>query len=90
MKAFRRILEKVEWRLAAVLMISLIMLIYYGNQKEGDHVDEVYSYGLANSEYLPFMHFGQHDYNVKEWMAEYGAGESLGQLFSNLALTPVP
>ncbi len=85
MKAFRRILEKVEWRLAAVLMISLIMLIYYGNQKEGYHVDEVYSYGLANSEYLPFMHFGQHDYNVKEWMAEYGAGESLGQLFSNLA-----
>ncbi|HBA49031.1 MAG TPA: hypothetical protein DCZ91_14790 [Lachnospiraceae bacterium] len=84
MKKIGRVLKKVNWKLAAVLMISLAMLIFYGNQKEGYHVDEVYSYGLANSEYLPFMHFGQHDYNVKEWMMEYGAGESLGQLFSNL------
>ncbi len=57
----------------------------FGNMlKEEYHVDEVYSYGLANSEYLPFMHFGQHDYNVRGWMEEYGAGESLGQLFGNL------
>lgn len=84
MKKIGRIWKKVNWKLAAVLMISLAMLIFYGNQKEGYHVDEVYSYGLANSEYLPFMHFGQHDYNVKEWMMEYGAGESLGQLFGNL------
>lgn len=76
---------KVDWKLAAVLALSLALMIFYGNQKEGYHVDEVYSYGLANSKYLPFMHFGQHDYNVKEWMAEYGPGESLGQLFGNLA-----
>lgn len=84
MKKIGHVLKKADWKLAAVLMISLAMLIFYGNQKEGYHVDEVYSYGLANSEYLPFMHFGQHDYNVKEWMAEYGAGESPGQLFGNL------
>lgn len=35
-------------------------------------------------EYLLFMRLGQHDYNVREWMEEYGAGESLGQLFGNL------
>lgn len=67
-----------------LLMVSAITMIYFGSQKEGYHVDEVYSYGLANSEYLPFMHFGTHDYNVKEWMMEYGAGESLGDLFRNL------
>lgn len=84
MNKFGRVLKKIDWKLTAVLMLSLVMLIFYGNQKEGYHIDEVYSYGLANSEYLPFMHFGQHDYNVKEWMCEYGAGESLGQLFGNL------
>ena len=50
----------------------------------GYHVDEIYSYGLANSEYLPFMHFGEIEYGVKDWMKEYGAGESLGDLFRNL------
>lgn len=47
-------------------------------------MDEIYSYGLSNSEYLPFMHFGDHDYDVKDWMNEYGAGESFADLFSNL------
>lgn len=84
MNKLGHVLKRANWKLAVVLILSLVLMIFYGNQKEGYHVDEVYSYGLANSEYLPFMHFGEHDYNVKEWMAEYGAGESLGQLFGNL------
>lgn len=60
-------------------------MIYYGAQKEGYHVDELYSYGLSNSEYLPFMHFGESGYSVKDWMMDYGAGESLGDLFRNLS-----
>ena len=67
----------------ALLAISLFTMLYFGSQKEGYHVDEVYSYGLANSEYLPFMHFGAHDYNVRDWMMEYGPGESLSDLFRN-------
>lgn len=67
-----------------LLIFSFTCMLYYGSLKEGYHVDEVYSYGLANSEYLPFMHFGAHDYNVKDWMMEYGAGESFGDLFKNL------
>ncbi|ERJ01160.1 hypothetical protein HMPREF0262_00060 [Clostridium sp. ATCC 29733] len=27
---------------------------YWGTQKEGYHVDEIYTYGLSNSYYLPF------------------------------------
>ena len=70
--------------LLVLLTISLLTMLYYGGQKEGYHVDEVYSYGLANSEYLPFMHFGAQEYSVKDWMKEYGAGESLGDLLRNL------
>ena len=70
--------------LAFILITSLCAMIYFGNQKEGYHVDELYSYGLSNSEYLPFMHFGVSGYDVKDWMNEYGAGESLSDLFSNL------
>lgn len=68
----------------ALLTISLLTMLYFGSQKQGYNADEVYSYGLANSEYLPFMHFGGHDYNVKDWMKEYGAGESLSDLFQNI------
>ena len=67
-----------------ILLLSLLSMLYYGSRKEGYHVDEIYSYGLANSEYLPFMHFGESGYNVKDWMLEYGAGESFGDLFRNL------
>ena len=34
MKKIGRVLKKADWKLAAVLMISLAMLIFYGNQKE--------------------------------------------------------
>ncbi len=70
--------------LVFILIASLFAMIYFGHQKEGYHVDELYSYGLANSEYLPFMHFGLSGYDVKDWMKEYGAGESFADLFSNL------
>ncbi len=70
--------------LAFILIASFIAMLYFGGQKEGYHVDELYSYGLANSEYLPFMHFGVSGYDVKDWMNEYGAGESFVDLFSNL------
>ena len=75
---------RINGLLLLLFMVSAITMIYFGCPKEGYHVDEVYSYGLANSEYLPFMHFGSHDYNVKEWMMEYGAGESFWDLFKNL------
>lgn len=71
--------------LLVIMGLALTGMVYYGSRKEGYHVDEMYSYGLANSEYLPFMHFGESGYSVKDWMLQYGAGESLPQLFRNLA-----
>lgn len=77
-------LGRENWIFVVIMVLSLAGLLYYGQLKEGYHVDEVYSYGLANSEYLPFMHFGESGYDVKDWMLEYGAGESFSQLVSNL------
>ena len=70
--------------LSGIVIGVIIYMLYYGDQKEGYHVDEVYSYGLANSEYLPFMHFGEHDYNVKDWMKEYATGNEFGDIFKNV------
>ncbi len=71
--------------LLLIMCCALAGMLYYGSKKEGYHVDEMYSYGLANSEYLPFMHFGESGYDVKDWMLEYGAGESIVDLVRNLA-----
>jgi len=76
--------KKGLWLIGLIMIISAIGMLYFGAQKEGYHVDEMYSYGLANSEYLPFMHFGESGYDVKDWMKEYGAGESFRDLFRNL------
>ena len=55
---------KRNWALIALLLMALCGMFYYGNRKEGYHVDELYSFGLANSEYLPFMHFGEMEYSL--------------------------
>ena len=69
----------------ALVVLSMGLCLFWGNKKEGYHIDEQYSYGLANSAYLPFMHFGIQEYSVKDWMMEYGAGENVFQLFGNLS-----
>lgn len=73
-------------RLLTGLMLCgiVLLLIWSGTKKEGFHVDELYSYGLSNSEYLPFMHMGESGYDVKDWMLEFGPGESVADLFRNL------
>lgn len=67
-----------------LLFVLLCNYIYYGANKKGYFIDEVYSYGLANSEYEPFVHFEKVDYSVREWMNEYGSGNSLAALLCNL------
>lgn len=71
--------------LIVLIIVFLSLMLFFGNKKEGYHVDELYSYGLSNSEYLPFMHMGEMEYSVKDWMKEFGPGENLGDLFRNLS-----
>ncbi len=79
-----QIQKKTKWMFFCIILVSIAGMLWFGARKEGYHVDEMYSYGLANSEYLPFMHFGESGYDVKDWMMEYGAGESFADLFRNL------
>ncbi|MBP5151886.1 MAG: hypothetical protein ILP13_03095 [Lachnospiraceae bacterium] len=70
--------------LAVLLLLIAAELIFFGTKKEGYHIDEMYMYGTANSEYLPFPHLNYDGYRVKDWMLEYGPGESLLQFFRNM------
>ena len=38
-----------------LLLLFTVSFIYLGNKKEGMFVDEIYSYGLSNSYYAPFV-----------------------------------
>lgn len=73
-----------------ILLLFIILLvagvsIWNGYRKEGFHVDEIYSYGLSNSNYLPFPQEGDSGvYNINDFMQEYGAGNNLVDLFKNI------
>ena len=41
--------------LLLIILISVMLSIFYGFQKEGLFLDELYSYGLSNSHYAPFV-----------------------------------
>ena len=38
-----------------VFALSMLMLVYYSVGKSGMFIDEIYSYGLSNGEYTPFI-----------------------------------
>ncbi|MCR5649912.1 MAG: glycosyltransferase family 39 protein [Lachnospiraceae bacterium] len=40
---------------AVVIFISCVIVIFYGYRKSGFFLDEIYSYGLSNSHYAPFL-----------------------------------
>ena len=80
--------SKFSVKYALILLFLFILvtseLIFFGTKKQGFHVDEMYMYGTANSEYLSVPHLSNDGYRVKDWMLEYGPGESLLQFFKNI------
>ena len=52
-------------RQAFPLLLSLILVLgvglHYGVWKQGMFIDEIYTYGLSNSHYMPFIGHGDHD-----------------------------
>lgn len=75
--------EKIMW--VCTIILAIAGILFFGVQKKGYHVDEMFSYGLANSQYLPFLQFGESDYAMKEFMEEYGAGSNVVELVQNIA-----
>ena len=47
--------------LLAVLVLVLAVCLHFCSWKSGMFIDEIYSYGLANSHYMPFIGHGDHD-----------------------------
>lgn len=70
--------------LSLLLVVFAICVFVRGSQKEGYHVDELYSYGLANGDYLPFMHFGVQEYSVNDWMNDYATGDNIAVFAGNI------
>ncbi len=79
--------DKIRERLLLLLIMLLVagVSIWNGYRKEGFHVDEMYSYGLSNSNYMPFPQEGDSGaYSIDDFMQEYGAGNNFGDLFRNM------
>ena len=54
-----------ERRKALPLVLALVLVLgvglHFGLWKSGMFIDEIYTYGLANSHYMPFIGHGEHD-----------------------------
>ena len=42
-------------KILAVLIIAAAVCLFFANKKSGYHIDEIYSFGLANSYYAPYI-----------------------------------
>lgn len=62
-KVYRRVIFCFVW------LLLFLNCFYWGSQKEGYYIDELWSYGLANSCYAPFLQ-DQDDY-MDHW---HGSG----------------
>ena len=47
--------------LLAALLIVLSVCLLFSTRKSGMFIDEIYTYGLSNSHYMPFLGNGEHD-----------------------------
>lgn len=61
---WNKLFARYNFSFVVLLILITVNIIYWGNKKEGYHIDEIYSYGLANSYYNPFPFFDNEDY----WM----------------------
>lgn len=48
--------------LMVLIILQVANIIFWGNQKEGYHIDEIFSYGLSNGYYDPFPYYETDDY----------------------------
>lgn len=79
-----RIPAKEKIILAILLLVIVVTGIWYGNKKDGLILDEVYTYGFANSNYLAYLERGDEGYTQESFMLEYGAGNNVIDLVKNL------
>jgi len=60
--------------LSLIILIGMIKLIYLFSLRDGHHVDETWSYGYANSFFMPHVFGGYYDYEIRN-LGEWVKGE---------------
>lgn len=58
--------ERANILLIIIIIIQICTLVHYGRMKKGYYVDEVWSYGLANSYYHPHVYWND---ALSEWVS---------------------
>lgn len=51
----KNVKEKSAFKIILLFAIILIVSLYWGRIKSGYFLDEIYSYGLSNSDHTPFV-----------------------------------
>ena len=68
-------MKKIDSKYTIILIFIIILqifnIIFWGTQKEGYHIDEIFSYGLSNSYYDPFPYYESDDYYMYWHNVEY-------------------
>ena len=62
-------LSKNKYHIILVILILLQVtnIIFWGSEKEGYHIDEIFSYGLSNGYYDPFPYYDNKDTHFMNW-----------------------
>ncbi len=61
--------KKTRWFIILLIILEIFLLVYLGGRKEGYHLDEIFSYGLSNSYYTPFLR------NIDNWRDNWTGNE---------------
>lgn len=70
--------------LICMIIMQVLLLFYWGGKKEGYNCDEVYSYGLSNSYYIPIIDFDENwreEFHTSDFFKNYLTVEE-GERFS--------
>ncbi|MCI8454331.1 MAG: hypothetical protein HFE84_06930 [Lachnospiraceae bacterium] len=59
--------KKKHWVFGGIIVLQLFCIVYFANAKQGFFVDELWSYGLANSYYHPHVYYN--DALEKQWVS---------------------
>ena len=57
--------------IVAFLLLNILVMLFFGMKKNGYNVDELYTYGLSNSYYEPFINISENTELSSDYFKEY-------------------
>ncbi len=64
-------LKKYSTKTMICISLCIILFLFWGNKKQGYFIDEIYSFGISNSEYGPFINDYAKDHNYRLSKADF-------------------